>query len=112
MTFNKPINIEASITQITLFTLFIPHETQVLHYNLQHGSQTQIVRRQRDILKVMAGHTTFQGAKKLFTLFNLKHTIKILHTSNNKILFGVYVVHKNQCIRNLSRSLAHDLKHF
>jgi hypothetical protein len=83
MTFNKPINIEASVPQITLFTLFIPHEKQVLHYNLQHGSQTQIVR-QRDILKVMAGHTTFQGAKKLITQFKLKHTIKILHTCNNK----------------------------
>jgi hypothetical protein len=47
MTFNKPINIEASITQITLFTLLIPHETQVMHYNLQHGSQTQTVGRQK-----------------------------------------------------------------
>lgn len=59
----------------------------------------------------MAGHTTFQGAKKLISLFRLKHTIKILHTFN-KILFGVYVVHKNQRVRNLSRSLAHDIKHF
>jgi len=83
MTFNKPINTKASVTQITLFTLFIPHETQVLHYNLQHGSQKQIVT-QRDILKVMTGHTKFQGAKKLITLFKLKHTIKILHTGNKK----------------------------
>jgi hypothetical protein len=83
MIFNKPINTEASVTQITLFTLFIPHETQVLHYNLHHGSQTQIVR-QRDVLKVMTGHTTFKGATKLITLFKLKHTIKILHTCNNK----------------------------
>jgi hypothetical protein len=60
----------------------------------------------------MAGHMTFQGTKKLITLFKMKHTIKILHTFNNKILFGVYVVHKNQWIRNLSRSLAHDVKHY
>ena len=111
MTFNKPINIEASITQIILFTLFIPHETQVFHYKRQHGSQTQTVRRQRDIFKGMAGHTTFQGAKKLITLFKLKQIIKILHTFNN-ILFGVYVVHKNQWIRSLSTSSAHDVKHF
>jgi hypothetical protein len=72
--------------------LFIPHAKRLLHYNLEHGSQTQIVRSQRDILKVMAGHMSLQGTKRLITLFKLKHITKILHTFNNKILFSVYVV--------------------